>query len=62
MWNDNLWRVVANASLSETWEKAWQVPTFYVQASSEDEAHKIARRILGDKENRQFFLSVCESL
>ncbi len=60
MWNDNLWRVVANASLSETWEKAWQVPTFYVQASSEDEAYAIAARIIDPHKRYEIHLTTME--
>ncbi len=47
---------------SDGWVREFQFPTFYVQADSQQSAHKIARRILGDKENRQVFLSVSESL
>lgn len=59
-----MFAVVANGleKVPDGWVREFQVPTFYVQADSQQSAHKIARRILGDKENRQFFLSISESL
>lgn len=59
-----MFAVVANGleKVPDGWVREFQVPTFYVQADSEQSAHNIARRILGNKENCQFFLSVRESL
>lgn len=58
---DNLWRIVANASqVVNDWERSWQFPTFYVHASSEEEAAKVATRVLDPHRQFDLYLSVLE--